>query len=194
MRVLVHKSAFWVVLKGQNTKKKRFFAFLVTQGPTILVDIFFFSLCEKIPKNHGYKNAKEKSIFIFWAEKCVLGAHRWSKHQNFCVFGIFGHPRTHYQGWIFFAWDLPLPEIEEKKIMKEIAKKKSKLWAPVLHMAVPDRQNTRLLRFFALFGTQKPCSGVKIFPEKKNFFFRDFSKIDLSLVKTMKFRVRKTTF
>ena len=34
-------------------------------------------------KNHGYKNAKEKSIFIFWAEKCVLGAHRWSKHQFF---------------------------------------------------------------------------------------------------------------
>ena len=32
MRVLVHKSAFWVVLKGQNTKILRFFAFLVTQG------------------------------------------------------------------------------------------------------------------------------------------------------------------
>ena len=90
----------------------------------------------------------------------------------------------------FFLPEICLCQKSQKKIMKEIAKKKSKLWAPVLHMAVPDRQNTRLL----LFGTQKPCSGVKIFPEKKIFFFRDFSKIDLSLVKTMKFRVRKTTF
>ena len=37
----------------------------------------------------------------------------------------------------------------------------------------PDRQNTRFLRFFALFGAQKPNSGVEIFP-KKNFFFLRF--------------------
>ena len=98
MRVLVHKSAFWVVLKGQNTKKKCVFLHFWSPKDPLFWLIFFFSLCEKIPKNHGYKNAKEKSIFIFWAEKCVLGAHRWSKHQNFCVFGIFGHPRTHSQG------------------------------------------------------------------------------------------------
>ena len=99
MCVFVHKSAFWVLLKGQNTKILRFFAFLISQGHTIFGEFF----CEKKLKNHGYKNAKEKSIFIFfWAEKCVLGAHRWSKHQFFCVFGIFGHPRTHYRGDFFF--------------------------------------------------------------------------------------------
>ena len=38
----------------------------------------------------------------------------------------------------------------------------------------PDRQNTRFLRFFALFGAQKPNSGVEIFPKKKIFFLRFF--------------------
>ena len=38
----------------------------------------------------------------------------------------------------------------------------------------PDRQNTRFLRFFALFGAQKPNSGVEIFPKKKFFFLRFF--------------------
>ena len=77
--------------------------------------------------------------------------------------------------------------------MKEIAKKKSKLWAPVVHMAVPQIVKTPDSCVFLHFGAQKPYSGVKIFPGKK-FFFRDFSKIDLSLVKTTKFRVRETTF
>ena len=44
----------------------------------------------------------------------------------------------------------------KKKIMKEIAKKKSKLCPCSAYGGTPDRQNTRLLRFFALFGAQKP--------------------------------------
>ena len=61
--------------------------------------------------------------------------------------------------------------------MKEIAKKKSKLWAPVVHMAVPQIVKTPdSCVFFALFGAQKPYSGVKIFPEKKIFFFEIFQK------------------
>ena len=41
----------------------------------------------------------------------------------------------------------------------------------------PDRQNTRFLRFFALFGAQKPNSGVEIFPKKKKKFFFKFSRV-----------------
>ena len=65
--------------------------------------------------------------------------------------------------------------------MTEFAKEKSKLWAPVVMHKVhnayglpPDRQNTQFLRFFALFGAQKPNSGVEIFPKKKFFFLRFF--------------------
>ena len=55
------------------------------------------------------------------------------------------------------------------------------MWAPVVMHKVhnayglhPARQNTRFLRFFALFGAQKPNSGVEIFPKKKFFFLRFF--------------------
>ena len=49
---------------------------------------------------------------------------------------------------------------------------------PILHFLVP-----------------KNPTQVKFFPgKKKNFFFPDFLKIDLSLVKTTKFWVRKTAF
>ena len=115
MRVFVHKSAFWVLLKGQNTKILRFFLRFWSPKDTLFSVNFFFTLCEKKLKNHGYKNAKEKSIFIFWAEKCVLGAHRWSKHQFFFVFGIFGHPRTHYRG-DFFCLRFVFAKIEKKKL------------------------------------------------------------------------------
>ena len=60
MRVFVHKSAFWVFLKGQNTKSLHFFLrFWSPKDPLFWVN-FFFTLCEKKLKNHGYKNAKEK--------------------------------------------------------------------------------------------------------------------------------------
>ena len=59
--------------------------------------------------------------------------------------------------------------------MKEIAKKKSKLWAPVVHMAVPQIVKTPdSCVFLHFFGAQKPYSGVKIFPGKKFFFSRFF--------------------
>ena len=70
MRVLVHKSAFWVVLKGQNTKKKRFFAFLVTQGPTILVDIFF-PFAKKYPKITAIKTLR-KNRFSFFGQRSAF--------------------------------------------------------------------------------------------------------------------------
>ena len=70
MRVLVHKSAFWVLLKGQNTKMLRFFALLVSQGHTIFGE-FFFHLCEKKLKNHGYKNAK-KNRYSFFGQKSAF--------------------------------------------------------------------------------------------------------------------------
>ena len=62
-------------------------------------------------------------------------------------------------------------------LVKRIAKERS-MWAPVVmhkvhnaYYSPPDLQNTRFLRFFALFGAQKPNSGVEIFPKKKYFFF-----------------------
>ena len=98
------------------------------------------------------------------------------KTSIFFVFGIFGHPRTHYRG-DFFCLRFVFAKIEKKKFVTEFAKEKSKLWAPVVMHKVhnayglpPDRQNTQFLRFFALFGAQKPNSGVEIF-RKKNFFF-----------------------
>ena len=51
MRVFVHKSAFWVLLKGQNTKILRFFAFLVSQGHTIFDEFFFHPLRKKTEKS-----------------------------------------------------------------------------------------------------------------------------------------------
>ena len=71
-----------------------------------------------------------------------------------------------------------------KRIAKEMCNMRvfvHEMWAPVVMHKVhnayglhPDRQNTRFLRFFALFGAQKPNSGVEIFPKKKIFFFLRF--------------------
>ena len=100
--------------------------------------------------------------------------------QKIKFFGVFASLDT--QGPTIRS-DFFLPEIclcqnqKKKKIVKEFAKEMSKLWAPVVvHRVVrtPDRQNIRFLRFFALFGAQKPNSGVEIFPKKKNFFLRFF--------------------
>ena len=75
--------------------------------------------------------------------------------------------------------------------MTEFAKEKSKLWAPVVMHKVhnayglpPDRQNTQFLGFFALFGAQKPNSGVEIFPKTNFFFFEIFRFFDKALAHT----------
>ena len=77
-----------------------------------------------------------------------------------------------------------------KRIAKEMCNMRvfvHEMWAPVVMHKVhnayglhPDRQNTRFLRFFALFGAQKPNSGVEIFPKKKIFFLRFFAGRSLS--------------
>ena len=54
--------------------------------------------------------------------------------------------------------------------MKEIAKKKSKLWAPVVHMAVPQIVKTPDSCVFLHFLVHKnPTQGSKF--SRKNFFF-----------------------
>ena len=54
--------------------------------------------------------------------------------------------------------------------MKEIAKKKSKLWAPVVHMAVPQIVKTPDSCVFLHFLVHKnPTQGSK-FSRKKKFF------------------------
>ena len=65
MSVLVHKSAFWVVLKGQNTKILRFFAFLVTQGPTFLGEFFFSPLRKKMKKITAFRTLRRNRYSIF---------------------------------------------------------------------------------------------------------------------------------
>ena len=59
---------------------------------------------------------------------------------------------------------------------KEFAKEKSILWAPVVvvHIVTPRSSKHPIFAFFALFGAQKPNSGVEIFPKKKIFFLRFF--------------------
>ena len=49
------------------------------------------------------------------------------------------------------------------------------LYTKVRFWVLLEGQNTKILRFFfALFGAQKPKSGVENFPKKKIFFFRFF--------------------
>ena len=95
MCVFVHKSAFWVLLKGQNTKILRFFfAFLISQGHTIFGDFF----CEKKLKNHGYKNAKEKSIFIFLGRKVRFRCPPMVKTSIFLCFWHLWTPKDPLSG------------------------------------------------------------------------------------------------
>ena len=47
MRVFVHKSAFWVLLKGQNTKILRFFLRFWSPKDTLFSVNFFFTLAKK---------------------------------------------------------------------------------------------------------------------------------------------------
>ena len=100
------------------------------------------------------------------------------KKSNFLGFLHLWTPKDPLSGVIFFCLRFAFAKIKKKKkIVKEFAKEMSKLWAPVVvHRVVrtPDRQNIRFLRFFALFGAQKPNSGVEIFPKKKIFFLRFF--------------------
>ena len=96
------------------------------------------------------------------------------KTSKFLCFWHLWTPKDPLSGVNFFCLRFAFAKNRKKKIMKEIAKKKSKLWACSAYGGTPDRQNTRLLRFFALFGAQKPYSGVKIFPGKKIFFSRFF--------------------
>ena len=59
--------------------------------------------------------------------------------------------------------------------MKEIAKKKSKLWAPVVHMAVPQIVKTPDSCVFLHFLVHKnPTQGSKFSRKKKIFFSRFF--------------------
>ena len=61
--------------------------------------------------------------------------------------------------------------------MKEIAKKKSKLWAPVVHMAVPQIVKTPDSCVFLHFLVHKnPTQGSKFSRIKKIFFFGIFQK------------------
>ena len=71
-----------------------------------------------------------------------------------------------------------------KRIAKEMCNMRvfvHEMWAPVVMHKVhnayglhPDRQNTRFLRFFALFGPKNPTQGSKFSRKKKFFFLRFF--------------------
>ena len=77
----------------------------------------------------------------------------------------------------FFCLRFAFAKNRKKKIMKEIAKKKSKLWAPVVHMAVPQIVKTPDSCVFLHFLVHKnPTQGSKFSRIKKIFFFGIFQK------------------
>ena len=160
--------------EGSKHQKNAFFLHFWSPKDPLFWLIFFFSLCEKIPKNHGYKNAKEKSIFIFLGREVRFRRPQMVKTSKILCFWHLDTQGPTIRGE-FFLPEICLCQNRKKKIMKEIAKKKSKLWAPVVHMAVPQIVKTPDSCVFLHFLVHKnPTQGSKFSRKKKIFFLRFF--------------------